>query len=76
MRIFVLVKKYLLLLLAIFLQISAFAQCAMCTKTAAGLGDDAAKGLNTGIIFLAFTPLTIILILGFLWIRKNKHEFV
>jgi len=48
----------------------------MCTKTAAGLGDDAAEGLNNGIIFLAFTPLAIIFLLGFLWIRKNKHEFI
>jgi len=48
----------------------------MCTKTAAGLGDDAAEGLNNGIIFLAFTPLAILLTLGYLWYRKNKHEFV
>lgn len=48
----------------------------MCTKTAAGLDDGSAEGLNNGIIFLAFTPLTIIIILGVMWYRKNKHEFV
>jgi hypothetical protein len=73
--IFVLVKKYLLLFCTFFIQFSAWAQCAMCTKTAAGLGDEAAEGLNNGIIFLAFTPLAILLTLAFLWYRKNKHEF-
>ena len=34
------------------------------------------KGKDNGIIFLAFTPLTIIFIIGFMWYRKNKHEFV
>jgi len=70
------VKKYLFALLAILFQLNTFAQCAMCTKTAAGLGDEAAEGLNNGIIFLAFTPLAILLTLGYLWYRKNKHEFV
>lgn len=73
--IFALVKKYLFSLLTIFINLSAFAQCAMCTKTAAGLDDGAAEGLNNGIIFLAFTPLVIIGTLGFIWFRKNKHEF-
>ncbi len=74
--IFVLVKKLLFVILAIFVQANALAQCAMCTKTAAGLGDDAAEGLNNGIIFLALTPLAILLSLAYLWYRKNKHEFV
>ena len=33
--------------------------CSVCTKTAQGLDDKSAKGLNGGIIYLAFLPLTI-----------------
>jgi len=46
----------------------------MCTKTAAGLDDGSAESLNNGIIFLAFTPLAIIFILGFLYVRKNREQ--
>ncbi len=70
------VKKIILLVFLLFTQFIGFAQCAMCTKTAAGLDDGSAEGLNNGIIFLAFTPLAIIFLLGFMWYRRNKHEFV
>jgi hypothetical protein len=61
------------LLSFLFLQINAIAQCSLCTKTAAGLNDNAAKGLNAGIIFLAAMPLSIILFLGFRWYKSYKH---
>lgn len=48
--------------------------CSVCTKTAAGLGDKAAKGLNTGILYLAAFPLAIIGTLGFIWWRGNRAE--
>jgi hypothetical protein len=44
----------------------------MCTKTAESLDDKGAKGLNGGIIYLAFMPMTIILIIGYKWYRSNK----
>jgi len=46
--------------------------CAVCTKTAAGLDDKSAKGLNAGIIYLAFLPLTIMGTVGILWWVKNR----
>ena len=46
--------------------------CAVCTKVAAGLDDKSAKGLNGGIIYLAFLPLIIMGTLGFIWWRSNK----
>ena len=46
--------------------------CSVCTKTAQGLDDKSAKGLNGGIIYLAFLPLTIMGTLGFLWWRSYK----
>jgi hypothetical protein len=53
----------------------AFAQgCAMCTKTAAGLEEKSAKGLNNGIIYLATLPLAIIGTVGFIWWKNNKNE--
>lgn len=70
------VKKIFFLFFGLVVQMHTFAQCAMCTKTAAGLDEGSAEGLNKGIIFLALTPLTIILILGITWYRRNKHEFV
>jgi hypothetical protein len=69
-------KKLILLLFLMCTKLVGFAQCAMCTKTAAGLDDGSAEGLNNGIIFLALTPLFIIFLLGFIWYRRNKHEFV
>lgn len=46
--------------------------CSVCTKTAAGLNDKSAKGLNGGIVYLAFLPLAIMGSVGFVWWRSNK----
>ena len=48
--------------------------CAVCTKAAAGLDDKSAKGLNGGIIYLAFLPLLIMGTLGFLWWRSSNSR--
>ncbi|MEZ5047898.1 MAG: hypothetical protein R2831_13015 [Chitinophagaceae bacterium] len=67
-------KKSVLLISLLFIsKLYAFSQCAMCTKTAASLDDKAAKGLNGGIIYLALMPLAFILIIGYIWYRKNKE---
>lgn len=50
------------------------AQCSLCTKTAQQLGEGPAKGLNNGIIMLAFTPLVIIGVLAFRWYRSYRDE--
>lgn len=52
-----------------------YAQCPMCKGAAeANLkeGGTAALGLNTGILYLLFTPYALVLLLGFLWWRNNK----
>ncbi len=46
--------------------------CAVCTKAAAGLDDKSAKGLNGGIVYLAFLPLAFMGTLGYIWWRHNK----
>ncbi len=48
--------------------------CAVCTKAAAGLDDKSAKGLNGGIVYLAFLPLAIMGTMGFIWWRYNKSN--
>lgn len=47
------------------------AQCSICTRTAEQLGEKPARGLNTGILYLAFTPLAII---GFISYRVWKNH--
>ncbi|MEI9943676.1 MAG: hypothetical protein WDN26_05590 [Chitinophagaceae bacterium] len=51
---------------------AASAQCSICTKTAQQLGDRPAKGLNTGIIYLAFAPFVLIGFIGYNWWKRNK----
>jgi hypothetical protein len=52
-----------------------FAQgCVVCSNTAQSLDDKGARGLNGGIIYLAFLPLTIMITLGVLWWRVNKKN--
>jgi hypothetical protein len=48
--------------------------CAVCSNTSAALDDKGARGLNGGIIYLAFLPLTIMLTLGYIWWRANKSN--
>jgi len=52
---------------------SAMAQCSICTKTAQQLGEGPAKGLNGAILYLAFTPLAIIVYLGYRWWKSNRE---
>ncbi len=48
--------------------------CSVCTKTAQGLGDKSAKGLNKGILYLAFLPLGIMGTVGYVWWRAKSSE--
>jgi hypothetical protein len=65
-------KKILFLFWFVLPAQMAFSQCSMCTKTAASLDDKAARGLNSGIIYLAFLPLVMIGFVGFKWYRQHK----
>lgn len=48
------------------------AQCSICTKTAQQLGEKPAKGLNSGIIYLAATPFLIAGYVFYRW-KKSSH---
>lgn len=49
-----------------------WAQCSVCTRTAQQLGEEPAKGLNAGILYLAALPLTIIGVVYYQW-KKRKQ---
>jgi hypothetical protein len=49
------------------------AQCSICTKTAQQLGEKPAKGLNSGILYLAFAPFAIAAYVGYRWWKTNKE---
>ncbi len=60
-------------LLLIMLSGAAYGQgCSVCTKAAAGMDDKSAKGLNGGIVYLAFLPLIFMGTVGFLWWKQNR----
>jgi hypothetical protein len=48
--------------------------CSVCTKTAAGLGEKSARGLNGGIIYLALLPLAIMGTVGVIWWKYNRNS--
>lgn len=47
--------------------------CAVCTKTAEGFGESAAKGLNTGILYLAAIPVIFMGSMAYLWYKRSKQ---
>lgn len=70
-------KKWFLALVLLF-QFSFFAsnvnaQCSICTKTAQQLGEKPAKGMNSGILYLAFAPFVIVGYIGYRWWKNNKE---
>jgi hypothetical protein len=70
-------KKILIILLLSFSSFfigtnRAEAQCSICTKTAAQLGEKPAKGLNAGIIYLALTPFAIFGVIAYRWLKRTE----
>ena len=51
----------------------ANAQCSICTKTAQQLGEKPAKGMNGGILYLAFAPFAIVGFIGYRWWKNNQQ---
>lgn len=51
----------------------AVAQCSICTKTAEQLGEEPAKSLNSGIVYLMIMPLAIMGFIGYRWWKKEKE---
>ncbi len=62
----------LLLTMLLFVSI-VNGQCSICTKTAQQLGEKPAEGLNSGILYLMFTPFILVGFIGFRWWKYNKE---
>lgn len=76
-------KLYRLIIALVFLHMlnvrPATAQCAMCASTVESSiqgGDDTAKGLNNGIMYLLAAPYLAVAALGFLWYKKYRRKDV
>ena len=69
-------KKWALIVLfitgSILINTDVTAQCSICTKTAQQLGEKPAKGMNSGILYLAFAPFAIVGYIGYRWWKTNK----
>jgi hypothetical protein len=70
-------KKWALIILfiagSILINTDVTAQCSICTKTAQQLGEKPAKGMNSGILYLAFAPFAIVGYIGYRWWKTNKE---
>ena len=77
---FKLIKALLFCFFSLLLSIQAvMAQCAMCRTTiennvSQGEGMALGAGLNTGILFLFFTPYVVIAVVALLWYKKSKEN--
>lgn len=70
-----LVRYTMVFLVLMMLSNMAGAQCSICTKTAQQMGEKPAKALNSGIIYLAATPLALMGIIGYRWWKSNRDMF-
>jgi hypothetical protein len=67
-------KKFLVIFLfSLFVQ-QAHAQCSICTKTAQQLGEKPAKGMNGGILYLAFAPFAIVGFVAYRFYRSRDNS--
>jgi hypothetical protein len=68
-------KFFLTVLFGVALSIcfsAASAQCSICTRTAAQMGEKPAKGLNAGILYLAAVPFAVVGFISYRWWRSNN----
>jgi hypothetical protein len=50
-----------------------YAQCSICTKTASQMGEEAGKGFNAGVLYLAAMPFAIMGYIAFKWWKNEKQ---
>jgi hypothetical protein len=65
-------KIVVVFLCATLVHIAGMAQCSICTKTASQLGEEAGRGLNGGILYLAAAPFLILSYIGYRWWKNNQ----
>ena len=62
-----------ILVIAVLYSNTATAQCSVCTKTVAQMGEKPARGLNQGILYLMMAPFAIIGFIGYRWWKSNRN---
>lgn len=65
-------KIAMLCIVAVLMNVVSFAQCSICSKTASQLGEEAGRGLNGGILYLAAAPFLILSYIGYKWWKNNQ----
>jgi hypothetical protein len=67
--------KRIITLILIFQAITTnlMAQCSICTKTASQMGEEAGKGFNVGVLYLAGMPFAIMGYIAFRWWKNEKQ---
>ncbi|MGZ3846995.1 MAG: hypothetical protein ACXVBJ_07650 [Flavisolibacter sp.] len=65
---------FVFVLLFTLASVDSQAQCSICTRTAQQLGEKPARGLNAGILYLAFTPLVLLGVIGYKFYKKNNEK--
>ena len=72
-------QSLLIVLFILAVQVSSWAQCAMCKATAESAsqntGGSLAEGLNSGILYLMLIPYVLLLSLGLVFFRKRIANF-
>jgi len=68
-----LAKISFILVIALLASLLSEAQCSICTKTASQMGEEAGRGLNAGILYLAAAPFLILSYIGYRWWKNNQE---
>jgi hypothetical protein len=58
----------------IFNGLISYAQCSICTKTASQIGEEAGRGFNAGILYLAAMPFGIMGYIAFRWWKSEQQK--
>ena len=66
-------KRIVLFIILQAISASLIAQCSICTKTASQMGEEAGKGFNAGVLYLAGMPFVIIGYVAFKWWKNEKQ---
>lgn len=65
-------KRIYFIFVLLLLSMTGIAQCAICTKTAAQIGEEAGKGFNVGILYLAAMPFGIMGYVAYRWWKNER----
>jgi len=66
-------KSLLILFYLSVTSLTTIAQCSICTKTASQIGEEAGKGFNAGILYLAAMPFGIAGYIAYKWLKQGKQ---